>query len=721
MLEGLLHHKKETKDYICALTISQDGVDAALWESGADGKTAILATSHARYETEWDKAIDAADDAISSVEEKLPEGFELKKVVFGLYPEWLSEDHIKEVYLKKLKQLTAALSLTPVGFVELPIAVSHLLTKDEGTQQTVILIALENKFVTVSLFKIGKLIGSRTIDRTEMVSADVEKALVSFTDVEVLPSRMLLFGSAADIEAVKANLLSYPWQKKANFLHFPKIEILAPEYAIKAVAIASATELMPHVEDQDEAVVSQPENKEVVAHPSTSTEVSAIAEDLGFADENIVEDELPQNNDTVETTSAETLENVSPVEVPSSKFRASLPAFKMPKLQMSFMVPSVPKIGIVIAIVVILLLLGAGGVSAMWMLPRATLTVLVQPQTFDKAEEIIIDTKISTIDPEKKSIPAKTTTVNMSGTSTITTTGQKTVGDKATGEVTIFNKTLNTKTFKSGTKLTSGKLGFTLTSDVTIASASESVGSLTYGSSKADITASSIGTASNLSVNSDFTFDGLPSTSYTARNDKPLSGGSSREVQVVTKEDQKNLKAQAVSELNAKVKEQLDGTLTGGETVLDGSQQQEVTKELYSKDAGEEATAVTLDLTVSMEVATYNAAELNTLVSQIIDASKPAGYSYGKDDVTVTFSEVEKQKNGTWTVRPRIQVKLTPDIDTSQFAKMIAGKSVAEAAELLKQNNLVAGAEIAVVAPFSFLKQKIPSNVANINVQVSSL
>ena len=217
MLEGLLHHKKEEKDYLCALVVTEDRVDAALWEATKDGKVNVLKNSTVPFTGEWEKTIDAADQAVTEIETGLPEGVELTKVVFGLFPEWLTEDRIKDAYLKQLKQLTTSLSLKPLGFVELPTAVVHLLQRDEGTQQTVILVGVESKHVTVSLFKIGKLVGSVTQARTE-ITADIEGILASFKEVEVLPSRVLLYGTSSDLENLKSDLLNYPWQKKANFL-----------------------------------------------------------------------------------------------------------------------------------------------------------------------------------------------------------------------------------------------------------------------------------------------------------------------------------------------------------------------------------------------------------------------------------------------------------------------------------------------------------------------
>lgn len=722
MLEGLLHHKKEPKEYLCALTIGETSISSALWETGKDGSAQVLAWASADYSEDWEKAIDAADQAISKIEEKLPEGIELQKVVFGLYPEWLAEDHIKETYLKHLKQLTSALSLTPVGFVEMPVAIAHFLSKEEGTQQTVILVGLEKKSVTVSLFKIGKLIGTKTVPRSAQICVDIEKILISFTDVEVLPSRILLYGSK-DAETVKAEMLSYPWQKKANFLHFPKIETLPAEYPVKAVAIASASELTGTVESPTEVEVpaaTTPVVKDDSAVPKQQDEVAEIAKDLGFVSEK--ETEVTQDSFT-EGTTAEVqmpadVENVEPVNV-------QMPAvpqkkFTFPKLTFTVKLPKVPKAGYLVGAVVALVLLFLIGSFLLGQTAKASVTILVQPKLFDKLEEITIDTNSST-NPEQRILAGKIEKIEVSGSATVDATGDKVVGERAKGEVTIFNKTLNSKTFKKGTRLSSGKLNFTLDSEINIASASEGVGSLTFGTAKGKITAEAIGTASNLGQNTDFTFDSLPSSSYSSRNEKALEGGTSRDVLVVTREDHKAVREKALVDLEKQATTSLQQKLGVSQKVLDGSLDTEVVKETYSTEIGEEAGQVNVDVALEISAATYSEAEFNDLINKLIETEIASGFESKAENTSITIEDISKKSDTAWVFKPRIRMKLLPKVDTSEFAKKISGKSIDEAAQILRQDNTLIGAEFYITAPFEFLKKKLPKNSGNITFAVSTL
>ncbi len=728
MLEALLHHKKEEKEYLCALVVTEDRVDSALWEATKDGKVSVLKTSQKPYQGEWESAVDAADSAISEIEDALPEGAELTKVVFGLFPEWLIEDRIKDAYLKKLKTLTTSLSLTPLGFVELPIAVVHLMQKDEGTQQTVILVGMETKHGTVSIFKIGKLVGSRTFERTAQSALDIEKELVSFTDLEVLPSRVLIYGTSTDLEQIKADCLNHPWQKKAAFLHFPKIEILPIDFPVRAVAYASATELMPQTEVEADSIV--PPDLENTSDQTESEEVATIAEDLGFVkDRDIVEDQQP----TVDVTEERELENrvqeiqnVVPVEVPKrlsgqKKPTLVLPKFSLPKVTLTFKLPQLSKIGLVVLVLVVLFIITSAGVLGFWIIPKATVNVLVSPQLFNRTETITVDEAAAQVDADNRILPGKTVTEEVSGTKSIPASGKKTVGDRAHGETTIYNKTLNTKVFKKGTTLTAGKLKFTLDDEVTVASASEGVGSLTYGTTKANITASDIGSTSNVAAGTEFSFSDLPTSSYSARNDKALSGGTSKDVLVVSRDDQKKVHDAAISELEQKAQIQLKDKLTSSEKLLENFLQSKVIKEIFGHEIGEEADEISVDMTVSSIGITYKTVDFDALLEKIVTNNIPPNYEYKKEDAMISVEDAKEDKDGVHVLTTKIEIKLLPKVEVADLAKKLAGRPLSEATEYMRSQTSVSGVEFDIDTPISAFKNKLPANPKNIKIQISSL
>ncbi len=738
MLEGLFHHKKEEKEYLCALLVSEDRIDAAILETGKDGSGNVLKVSIKEYLDSWDNAINAADAAVTEIEDILPEGKELTKVIFGLFPEWLHEDRIKDTYLKKLKQLTTSLSLTPMGFVELPLAIEHLLHRDEGTQQTVVLVGVESKHITVSLFKIGKSCGSVTSERTENVTTDVEKALGSFMDVEVLPSRVLLYGTSGELEKLKDEMLNYPWQKKANFIHFPRIEVLKNDFSVKAVAIASSSEIIPHTQEEHADLDSSSSAAEITNNRVKTAlenekqkepdEVAEIAQDLGF----IKDKDVTGENGKIETdltgeeisnveAVSELAENTSELPLPSRKLEKKLSlSCILSKLTFKLKLPRNTNALVIVTILIILIILGAAGIFAYWSLPYAQITLLVSHQNLNQTERITVDLKASSVDTRNKVLPGKEINVESKGTKSIETSGKKTIGEKAKGEVTIYNKTLNTKQFKKGTIIIAGKLKFTLDDDTKIASASENVGSLSYGTVNTSITAVDIGTAANIGPGTELAFADLPTNLYSARNEKAFSGGTSKEVAVVSRDDQKSARDKLQKDLEKQAQQNLSQKITASEKVLSESIKSKISKEIFNKEVGEEGDQLGLEMTVEVTALTYSQSDFLQLLDSVVKEHIPPNYEYKADEADISVEDITA-KDGVYSLTIDMKLKLYPKLDTKDLPKKLAGKSVVEATELLRATTNVSGVEFNVNAPLESMKKSLPINPQKISIVITSL
>ena len=57
------------------------------------------------------------------------------------------------------------------------------------------------------------------------------------------PARMILYNGHTDFEEAKQQLISYSWEEKLPFIHFPKVEALSPETTIRALALAGGSEV----------------------------------------------------------------------------------------------------------------------------------------------------------------------------------------------------------------------------------------------------------------------------------------------------------------------------------------------------------------------------------------------------------------------------------------------------------------------------------------------
>ena len=71
---------------------------------------------------------------------------------------------------------------------------------------------------------------------------DIEKALLSISNIEVLPSKILIYGKE-NIDKYKEEMVAFSWMKQLPFLHLPKIDILDEMMGVGALAFAGASEL----------------------------------------------------------------------------------------------------------------------------------------------------------------------------------------------------------------------------------------------------------------------------------------------------------------------------------------------------------------------------------------------------------------------------------------------------------------------------------------------
>ncbi len=719
ILTKFLPNNQEKKDYFLALEICREKIKTAACEI-REGEVEVLATAISNFSGSWDEATTAADEAISQVEAKFPPEIEVNKVVLGLPTEYTSEGKIETEKLSNIRTLLGKLSLTPLGFVEIPLAVINFLQRQEGGPQTLILVRAGEQ-LDVSLVRIGKITNTASAPRTDNIALDLEKAIASFTGVEILPSRILVF-DGHDLENVKQSLMNHPWVTRASFLHFPKIETAPEDLDIKSVAFAGASEI---------AQVEEMVGEEKAETAETKEEIPAQSNDFGFVkDEDILEKQPVQRAENLPSVPPPPFsQEERPVGPTTKKFNfpkigLALPLSKLSNLFVKLKqgiggrIPRSNKIALVgVFVVLAILILGGGAMAASWYFPTAKVNLLLKPQTLEQPMELILNSKATSINEANKEIPAFTVEVDEKETKKATTTGKKTVGEPAKGEVSIYNKTTNSKTLKQGTTiLSSNNLKFTLDSDVTIASASESVGSLTFGRQNAKVTASAIGPEGNLGVGQDFHFADFPTTSYSARNDVAFSGGTSREVSVVSKADQEKLLSSATTELTESAKKDLQGKLGAGEKIIEQTISGAVATKKFDKDVNDEAGEVSLDLSMHFTALSFHDNDLLSLLEKNIAPSVPSGFEFKRENVTTQIGEFTKKKDGTLNVTVDFSVNLLPNVNTEEIKKNLLGKSLSEADTYLRSLGNIAGYEINFGRRLPFGKN-LPRLKQNISIE----
>ena len=232
--------REEKKENFLALEINKETIKAAVWTVKSGEVKVLKLGSIEEWEEEKD-FLSAADVTISSVSENITP--EPQKVIFGLPEHWVKGEAIASEKKPLLAGLCQKLDLKPVGFVVSLEALITYLKDKQGTPPSAIFIRLSETEIVVSLITLGKVIASHHVGRSQDLALDIKEGLARFKSVDSFPARIILFDGLADFEEAKQQIISFDWQAKMPFLHFPKVESLNRDFVMEAIAVSGGSEV----------------------------------------------------------------------------------------------------------------------------------------------------------------------------------------------------------------------------------------------------------------------------------------------------------------------------------------------------------------------------------------------------------------------------------------------------------------------------------------------
>ena len=726
--------------------------------------------------------LDVLDKTISKAEETLPPDIETKKTVFGVKDEWVEEKKIKKEHLLKLKKVSDSLDLEPIGFLVISEAVSHLIQEEEGAPLSAIVAEIGKRSVNLVLVRGGKIIDSHhgPIEHSPMHTVDT---LLKHFTIEVLPSRIIIFDAKGSHELTQ-KFITHPWSKSLPFLHVPQISVLPENFDARSIVFGAATQMgldvMGEIVDKSAAEIKTYEHgtKTAVSHEEdpaledikspkveegdkepTSTTGQIQDEEIApkKPDTQDDDDSPPLSGDNFGFVSEEDIEKVRPQHVPRQEHHSnpthhtqaladeditddteqpSKLAFLLPIQQkiLGFLpllatlpqqlrrvgVPSVKVVGnkvfllplIGIALIVVLSGLYITNV-------KASITLGVTPKTVEKTEELTFSPD-SVNDFSKRTLQTSAVTSSIEGSVTTNATGKKDVGEKAKGTVTIFNNNDGRKTLPAGTVITSSNnVEFVLDKEVSIASQSGDVFTGTKpGTAQVSVTAKNIGSEANLPSNTRFSV--ANQANVAARNDSAFSGGSKKQVTVVSKKDTEKLLADLPKSLTEKAKQDLGTKVENGQSLLPEFTSITVVSRKFSKNVDEEAKTVTLQGKVNFEALTYNNKDLTDFATSVLKNEYSQDLRISEKGVTTELKEAKKDDENAYTVTVGIKANLLPSLSTESIKKDLTGKSAKEAEAYLMRLPQVADSQIRLSPPIPFIPQFLPGSDERITVEVKT-
>ncbi len=684
-----------------AIQIQEGVVKSAIWQV-VNNQPEVVALGSTEIWTDGPSLVMSTDASLSTAFSQA--GSEPDRVVFGLPESWIVTDKIAPAHAPTIKALLEQLELKPLGFVGTTEAIIQYLRVREGIPPSVILVELGQTKLGVVVTRVGEIVGRQEVGRSSDVGADVEEALARM-NVDQLPSRILVTDSR-DLEVIQ-QLTSYPWQEKLPFLHLPKVEALDPSFSVMAVAVSGGSEAARSVGIQTESPddATKPDIK-----PVETAALLSSKSDFGFvADADIQKvDQLPIEDE------------VTPAKIASRPLKLSLPKISLarPKLKVNFHLPKFQgrsRLLVVLIPLVLLFLAGLGVVGAGLFLTKADVTVTLTSRSIDKT----VTAAVGGASGDLPILNATTDTQELQETKTLATTGETVVGDKAAGEVTIFNKTDTVRTLPRGTVLSTGTgLHFVLDTTVSVASrsAQETAGgvNIVYGQNKVNVTASKIGANYNLPANTSLSVADFPKSTLEAKVGSELTGGSSRTVKAVAQADRDNLTSQLTQMIHDEAQNRFGNTGSDKTIVM---QDVKITSQSFNKGVGEEADELTLTLKGQVTLLHISPSDLQNFIQTQVQTQIPAGFDLDMTNSTIDLTSPQTI-NGKLTTSVPIHARLTPQISLDRFRDQLVGKSLFDARTLLQNIPGYQKARIMITPTLPLVDKRMPLNVKNITLRI---
>lgn len=295
-----------------------------------------------------------------------------------------------------------------------------------------------------------------------------------------------------------------------------------------------------------------------------------------------------------------------------------------------------------------------------------------------------------------------------------TATGQKDIGNKATGTLRISKLTQTDQSVPSGSKFTAsnGKV-FLTQSDATIPASEACFPSFCAKSVDVSVAAENAGTDYN-GISGSAT--GPNGTSGTFQGS--TAGGTSKIAKVVSADDIERAKGTLIGESTDTAKKALIKKFTNGEKVIDSSFTVDRGDVVSTPAVDQEAASGKAKLSISTTYTIYAVpkADLESYLSaslktQLDDASAQKVYNTGIDKATLSNF---KKDGETLTASVTSTGQIGPKIDEDAIKEKVKGKIYGEAQSTLEAINGIQEVDV----HFSFFwVRSIPNDVSKIHIE----
>ena len=533
---------------------------------------------------------------------------------FIIPPPWVGPDgRIFEEMLKNLKYICQKLKLHPLGFISHDDAFVDSYNLDDSFPSSYILVCFGVTHYQISLVYLAQ-IKKRHIQNLDgdFLVSKFEEILSSIDTSSALPPKIIVTGSFTS--QIVDDLKNYNWLSQNNmetFLHLPEV-----------ISIDLPT--------LDQIFVD-----------TIKKQISPTIVDI-----------TPTKPDQIEETDANSLGFTSADSPVKPKVNFSLPKFKIPQFSFNYfyllpltLLPFLPIFPLFFATV--------------------DLTIFQNPVEFNEVFD-------QTLDPASN---VSSQSFDLSVGTSQATTGKKEVGQKALGEVVVFNKLDRSVSVNKGLVITdsTGKKFETTTNILLPASTYNlDIGIITMGQVKVAVVAQVIGPEYNLPTNTTFTIK--DDANLLAKSLTAFTGGTKEQVAIVTQDDKIKILESAKRILKERANSEINSQKSLDNTILDSTMVYENQKSVFNREIGEETEALTLKLSAKVSFLYLNLAQKQDLISRLFPQKSNLA-TLDKNSAIVRINYIPGKLTLTG--------KANPIINQNQLKSQLTGKKESDLKSIL--------------------------------------
>ncbi len=468
---------------------------------------------------------------------------------------------------------------------------------------------------------------------------------------------------------------------------------LLPLAGATGVYVAKTLQSKPEVPDEPDVAEKDQEEVAELGEEESDDSAKTVSKVAGAA---AVEDTVELDDEVADTAKASTKPKKKGSKTPKipnfEKFRAKL----------------------FIAIAAVILLIGLWYV-AVFAAAKARVVIKTDSETLNASTEFTASPNANSLNLENKTAPAEFAEIKKEDTQEASATGEKDIGDKATGTLTMTAKNCSgiatPSSVPAGTKVTSNSKTFTTNSAATFSFDDISGGCVYFNANTVGFTAQQAGTDYNLSSTS-FTVSGRSDVTATGST----SGGTSNVVKVVSKQDVDDAKAKLETDEDSTRSELAQQITDQGLFPIKDSMVASDESTDISPAIGEQADKVEVKYSAKFTMAGVNRQDLSQILEQSIkDQIDPDRQQIQEDGLDqATFTIKNTKSDGTQIISVSTTLAIGPKVDLDQLKTEIAGKKRGETEDIVRR---LPGVNDVTVDYSPFWVSKTPTKPEKISIE----